>query len=191
MRLVTGIAVMGLVTLIPACAASRGDKMREAERTARAEQTADKLLERGKLFARVGDYTRASQYLTAALDAGAKPDEVLPTLMRVFVVSGRFRTAIQLGEQELTKQPEKHALRFLVGTLYAAIGRGDLAREHLERVLVAQPKHADAHFALAVLLRDGEADLVGADQHFREYLRLEPTGPHADEARGSLLKDVP
>lgn len=185
------LAVIALSLAVPSCATSRGDKVREAERTVRAEQTKDKLLERGKMFASVGDYTRASQYLTAALEAGAAPEAVLPTLMRVYVVSGRFRTAIQLGEQELTKRPEQHALRFLVGTLNAAIGRGDLAREHFERVIEAKPKHAEAHFALAVLLRDGENDPVGADKHFREYLRLEPKGPHAEEARGSLLKEVP
>lgn len=191
MNRVTGIIVMGLALAPSACAASRGDKVREAERTVRAEQTKEKLFERGKLFARVGDYTRASQYLTAALDAGAKPDDVLPILMRVYVVSGRYRTAIQLGEEELTKYPEKHALRFLVGTLYAAVGRLDMARDHLERVLAAKPKHAGAHYAMGVLLRDGENDPVGADQHFREYLKLEPTGAHAEEARGSLLKEVP
>jgi tetratricopeptide (TPR) repeat protein len=183
--------LLALLSVAPACAASRGEKVREAEKAVRAEQTADKLFERGKLFARIGDFTRASQYLSAALDAGANPDEVLPVLMRVLVVSARFRSAIQLGEQELTKHPEKHALRFLVGTLYSAIGRQDLAREHLERVLSARPKHAEAHYALAVLLRDGENDLVGADQHFREYLKLEPRGPHAEEAKGSLLKEVP
>ncbi|MBK7582474.1 MAG: tetratricopeptide repeat protein [Myxococcales bacterium] len=191
MRLRTAVLLISMAAATSACGASRGDKVREAERTVRAEQTADKLLHRGKLFARVGDFTRASQYLNAALDAGAKREEVLPTLMRVYVVSGRFRTAIQLGEEELAQRPENHALRFLVGTMFSAIGREDLAREYFERVLLAQPKHAEAHYALAVLLRDGENDLVGADRHFREYLRLEPTGAHAEEARGSLLKDVP
>jgi tetratricopeptide (TPR) repeat protein len=173
------------------CGASRADRVRETEKTVQKEQTPDKLLERGKLFARVGDYTRASQYLNSALDAGASPAEVLPILMKVYIVSGRFRLAIQLGEQQLTKTPEAHSLRFLVGTLYAAIGDNDRARENLERVVRAQPGHAEAHYALAVLLRDGSHDLVGADEHFRAYLKLEPTGPHAEEARGSLLQEVP
>jgi len=183
--------ILAATVLVAGCGATRGDRVREAERTAKREQTPDKLLERGKLFASVGDYTRASQYLTAALDAGAPNEEVMPILMRVYVVSGRFRLAIQLGEERLTKNPDEHALRYLVGTLYVAIGQNEAAREHLERVVTAQPGHADAHYTLAVLLRDAERDLVGADAHFREYLKLQPTGPHADEARGSLLQEIP
>lgn len=185
----------GLVPLIVlccvSCAPSRGDRAREVARTVRNEQTADKLLERGKLFMEVGDHTRASQYFTAALDAGANPDQVIPLLMRVYIISSRFRLAIELGEQQLVKRPEAHALRFLVGTLYAAIDQPDMAREHLERVVVAEPKNAEAQYALAVVLRDGQADPVGADQHFREYLKLEPNGKHAEEAKGSLLQEVP
>jgi len=32
---------------------------------------------------------------------------------------------------------------------------------------------------------------VAADPHFREYLRISPRGPHAEEAQASLLKSVP
>jgi tetratricopeptide (TPR) repeat protein len=180
-----------VLTLAAGCAPTRAERVQEAARTVRNEQTADKLLARGKLFMEIGDHTRASQYFTAAIDAGADPDQVIPLLMRVYIVSSRFRLAIELGEQQLVKKPEAHALRFLVGTLYAAIDQPDLAREHLERVVTAKPNHAEAHYALGVVLRDGEADPVGADKHFREYLRLEPQGKHADEARGSLLQEVP
>jgi hypothetical protein len=34
-------------------------------------------------------------------------------------------------------------------------------------------------------------DWVGADKHFREYLRIEPNGKHVEEAKGSLLHKVP
>lgn len=191
MRVATALACSHALALCAACGASRADRVRETEQTVRAEHTPDKLVARGKLFANTGDYTRASQYLNAALDAGADPDEVLPVLMRVYVVSGRFRLAIQTGEQQLTKNPEAHALRFLVGTLYAAVGQSDRAREHLERVVTARPKHAEAHYALGVVLRDAQKDPIGADEQFREYLKLEPRGRHADEARDSLLKELP
>jgi tetratricopeptide (TPR) repeat protein len=183
------LPVVAMVTL--SCAPSRGERAREVARTVKAEQTAEKLVARGRMFMEVGDHTRASQYFTAALDAGAAPDQVIPLLMRVYIISSRFRLAIELGEQQLVKKPEAHALRFLVGTLYAAIEQPDMAREHLERVVTAEPKNAEAQYALAVVLRDGQADPVGADEHFRVYLKLEPNGKHADEAKGSLLEVVP
>jgi Flp pilus assembly protein TadD len=191
MKLATRPAWLLAFALCAACGVSRADRVRETEKTVRTEHAPDKLFTRGKLFASTGDYTRASQYLTAAMDAGADPEQVLPVLMRVYVVSGRFRLTIQTGEQQLTKTPHAHALRFLVGTLYAAVGQSDRAREHLERVVSERPKHAEAHYALGVLLRDEQNDPVGADAQFREYLKLEPQGRHAEEARDSLLKELP
>jgi len=129
--------------------------MREAERTARAEQTADKLLERGKLFARVGDYTRASQYLTAALDAGAKPDEVLPTLMRVFV--GQRRSALQSSSVSRAHEAtEKHALRFLVGRCTPPSGVR-ISRASIWNECWWPAETLRSSLALGVLLRDAES----------------------------------
>ncbi len=172
------------------CGTSRVERVKTARETAEREQTPDKLVARGKLFAEMGDQTRAGQYFTAALDAGAQPSEVLPLLMRTYVATGRFRNAITIGEQYLKKSPKDAHLRFLVATLYLAIEEPERARDHLDHVLAQDTNNADAHYVLAVLLRD-HGDYVGADQHFREYLRLKPEGPHAEEARGSLLKSLP
>jgi tetratricopeptide (TPR) repeat protein len=180
-----------LGALLAGCVNDRTARVREAEQTVREEHTPEKLVERGKMFARLGDHTRASQYFSAAIESGASPGEVLPLLMRTYIVSQRYRLAIELGERYLTKDPRDHHLRFLVATLYDAIEESERARLHLERVLADNPKNAEAHYVLAVLLRDRERDWVGADHHFRQYLRLSPAGPHAEEARGSLLKSVP
>jgi tetratricopeptide (TPR) repeat protein len=189
MRAVLVLALVG--ALLPACVNKRGARIQETEKTVREEQTPEKLVVRGKMFARLGDYTRASQYFTSALDAGADPHEVLPLLMRTYVVSQRFRLAIEIGERYLSKHPNDHHLRFLVATLYSAVDQPQRAREHLVRVLSQNPANAEAHYVLAVLLRDRERDWVGADHHFRQYLRIDPAGPHAEEARSSLLKSVP
>ncbi len=78
----------------------------------------------------------------------------------------------------------------MVASFYSTIGDVAAARAELERVVKDRPDHAAAQFALGVLLRDEQGDLVQADLHFREYLRLDPQGAHVDEARGSLLKLV-
>ncbi|MBX3131067.1 MAG: tetratricopeptide repeat protein [Polyangiaceae bacterium] len=174
-----------------ACGSPQSKRMQEVESTVRREQAPDKLVERGKLFAKMGDHTRAEQYFASALEQGADPRTVLPMLMRSYVESARFRSAVSVGERFLVRNPKDHALRFLVATMHSAIGQNDRAKEHLQRVVRESDGHADAHYALAVLLRDVEQDHLGADQHFRRYLELLPEGPHAAEARDSLLKALP
>ncbi|MCL2724685.1 MAG: tetratricopeptide repeat protein [Polyangiaceae bacterium] len=159
--------------------------------TLRRETTIDKLVDRGKAFAMVGDMTRAEEYFTAALEQGANPHEVLPLVLDVCVRTGRYRSAAQHAENQLRKHPDDVSTRFVLGTLYVALGEPRQAREALEKVVEARPNEPKVRYALAVLARDSENDIVEADKQFREYLRLEPDGAHAEEARASLLKRVP
>jgi uncharacterized protein HemY len=166
--------VAGLLTCAACGPTTPADKAQADMATFRKEATTDKLVDRGKAFASVGDTTRAEEYLAAALDQGADPREVLPVLLQVCVQTGRYRSAIQHAENHLRKHPDDLRTRFVVGTLYAGIG-----------------ETKDAKAALDIVARDNENDVVGADRHFREYLRIEPNGSHAEEARASLLKRMP
>lgn len=159
--------------------------------TFRREATTNNLVDRGKAFASMGDTTRAEEYLAAALEQGADPREVLPMLLQVCVQTGRYRSAIQHAENHLRIHPADVRTRFVVGTLYVAIGETKDAKSNLETVVAARPNDASAHYALAVLARDSESDVASADRHFREYLRIDPSGAHAEEARASLLKRMP
>jgi Tfp pilus assembly protein PilF len=180
-----GLALAGCGPVTPA------EKAQADMVTFRKEATTTNLLDRGRGFAAVGDMTRAEEYLSAALDQGADAREVLPLLIEVCVRTGRYRSAIQHGEDHLRKYPDDVRTRFVVGSLYVAIGETKDAKANLETVVTARPDDAKAHYALAVLARDNENDVVGADKHFREYLRIEPNGAHAEEARASLLKRMP
>lgn len=179
-----------LVLAVTGCAQTPAQKAAADMRAFNNEATADKLFERGKGFASVGDYTRAEEYLAAAIDNGTSPRLALPLLMDVCVRGGRYRSAIQHGETQLRKHPNDHRTRLMVGTLYAALDEPARAREELDRVVEAKPDEPQAHYVLAVVARDKERDPIDADRHFREYLRLEPNGSHAEEARASLLKKV-
>lgn len=173
------------------CAAAPANKAQADMATLRRETTIDKLVDRGKAFAMVGDMTRAEEYFTAALEQGANPHEVLPLVLDVCVRTGRYRSAAQHAENQLRKHPDDVSTRFVLGTLYVALGEPRQAREALEKVVEARPNEPKVRYALAVLARDSENDIVEADKQFREYLRLEPDGAHAEEARASLLKRVP
>jgi len=178
-------------SLVLGCAPSPAAQIKTEFKVMRKEQTTEKLIQRGKTFAALGDGTRAEQYLAAAIEQGADPKQVLPLLLKVCISEQRYRVAIEYAEPELQKHPNDAPLRFVVASLYETIGDTVRARSELEKVVSIKPDFASAHFALAVLLRDEAHDLVAADLHFREYLRLAPDGPHAEEAQGSLLKTVP
>lgn len=182
--LLLGVA-LGLVAL--GCG---GNKVVAQSATVRAEETPEKLLARGRAFVTVGDFVRAEQYFASALQHGAEPRVALPLLLRACAEEKRYRAAIDYAEPELRRHPDDVKLRFVVASFYSTIGDVAAARTQLERVVKDKPDLAPAHFALAVLLRDEQGDLVQADIHFREYLRLDPSGAHVDEARGSLLKLV-
>jgi tetratricopeptide (TPR) repeat protein len=149
-----------------------------------------RMIDRAKAFAAIGDTTRAEQYFAAALNAGADERVVIPYLLTVCAQDGRYRVAIQYAEAYLKSHPNDISVRFVLGALYSAVGEDAPAREALRTVVDARPEDADAHYALGVLLRDNEHDYAGADQQFREYLRLKPRGVHAEEAEASLLKSV-
>ena len=173
------------------CARPAGAEMKSQLEAVRREQTWQRLYERGRAFAAVGDQTRAEQYLAAALDAGGDGKKILPVLMGVCVEAKKYRVAVDYGESYLKQNPADTRLRHLLGTLYLALGESKLARGHFEEVLRRSPDEAETHFALAVLYRDVEHDLLRADPHFRAYVRINPGGSHAQEARSSMLKSVP
>lgn len=186
-------AIVCACALLAGCASqtSNGAQVKEDLATMKAERSVDKLVARGRAFASVGDFTRAEQYLSAAIDAGGDAGTLLPELLRVCIASKRYRVAITYASPWLERHPDDTKLRFVVAALRASVGDADGADRDFAQLLRDDPNDATVHFAYAVLLRDQLGDLLRADQEFREYLRLDPHGAHVDEARASLLNSVP
>ena len=193
MRAAPSLAPSLALALALACGPSpptAQDRVKDATEF-RKEQAPDRLFAQWKAFAAVGDTTRAEQYLAAALAGGGDDHAIVPLLIEVCVADGRFRSAIEYAEPFVQKHPQDTHARFLLGTLYDGVGAFDRARAEYESVVASKPDAPDPHWALGILLRDEIKDPVLADTHFREYLRLSPSGEHTDETRASLLKEVP
>jgi Flp pilus assembly protein TadD len=112
-------------------------------------------------------------------------------LVSVCVRDGRYRMAIEHARGYLAAHPGDRRIRFVLGTLYSAVGDAEAAEAELQLVATADSENADVHYALGVLLRDQRGDPLQADEQFRAYLRLSPHGPHAEDARASMLQEVP
>lgn len=173
------------------CAESQQQRRVESVNEVRHEATAPRLQARGDAAAAMGDMTRAEQYFMAALAAGGDPRVLTRRLLVVCVADERYPAAASHGEDYLRTHPADTEVRYAVATVYIGLGDSEHARDELERVLVERPDLADAHYALATVLRQQGDSIVDADRQFREYIRLRPEGPYADAARASLLKSVP
>jgi tetratricopeptide (TPR) repeat protein len=179
--------LIGALSANVACTTTRARAPRtELPDSAHGQESAQRL-KQARQLARVGDYVRAEQYAESALDGGANPAEVEPLLLEVCIKDRRYRAAIDHGEGYLKRNPHDDAVRQLLATIYAVLGHADNARRELEIVLQHRPDSPSAHYELGVLLRDVLSDFADADRHFREYLRLDPNGPHAAEVKSSLL----
>lgn len=182
------IALATALALV-ACSSTPADRTQANLQTIQTEQSPERLFERGKGFAIVGDSTRAEEYFESAIEHGADSRQVMPHLLEICIRDGRYRVAIEHAEHHLSKYPQDVETHFVLGTLYAALGDSARAKTHVTFVIQSRPDESKARYAMAIILKDS-GDLVGADHEFREYLRIEPNGPHAEEARGSLLKSV-
>lgn len=150
----------------------------------------EQLANDGEGAATAGDFTRAEQYLSAALQRGAPPERILPRLLRVCINAHRYRAAVEYARPYLAEHEEAWALRFLVASIHVGLNEPLTASRHLELVLRHNPNHADSEFLLGSLLRDDLQNPGAADLHFRRYLELAPDGEHASAARAGLLRRV-
>lgn len=174
-----------LLLLIAGCAAQQGQRRPMPDPLQSVE--AEELYRRGGHFAQQGDYTRAEQYLTAAIERGYPETQALPLLMQVCVEASRLVSALAYAEPYLERHPEEWPLRMLVASIHMGLEQHEQARAELERVLTDAPDEpAQAHYFLGVLLRDRLDDVPGAQQHFRRYLALAPDGDHRAEALAAL-----
>lgn len=180
-----------LLILLGGCAKAADREASGPDSAAESRRESAELMARARALAANADYTRAEQYLNLAAQSGRDEAEVTPLLIDVCIKDQRYRNALQYAQEYLRRHPRAYRLRFVEATLLSALGDVARAREELEKVLNASPRHADAHYSLAVLLRDELGNHLEADAHFRSYLRLAPGGAHAEEAGQSLLEAMP
>jgi tetratricopeptide (TPR) repeat protein len=168
------LMVVGCASQAPAPPASPETLERQ-----RAE-IAHSLVETGRTFASQGDSVRAEQYFRAALGAGAPARDVLPLLISACVEGQRYRAAVAPAREYLREHPNAWRLRLVLANLLSGLGDYAGAVGELEQVVTLEPDHVLGHYALGVLYRDRLHEPERADQAFRTYLELDPTGAHAE-----------
>jgi tetratricopeptide (TPR) repeat protein len=176
-------ALLGASLLTAACGAPQ-----QHVESARHEASANILLEHADASRAVGDMTRAEQYYVAAREAGAPDKLIVRRLLLVCVADRRYPVAAQYAEQFLRRHPNDTDIQFAAASIQAALGEHERARALLEEVVRQEPRRAEAHYALASVLRERGQAVAAADQHDLAYLTIEPQGPLAEAARARLTR---
>lgn len=158
-------------------------------RQAMSAVNSEQLYQEGVLHARLGDSLRAEQYLTAARALGYDEGEIVSWLVRICINSNRYQSALAHAEPYLRRHPEDWPLRFVVANLYDALGETERAGRELEAVTEAAPEEPVAQYRLGVFYSERSLETEEARRAFENYLRLDPGGRYAAEARTRLQRD--
>jgi tetratricopeptide (TPR) repeat protein len=168
-----------------ACAGAESESRKVA--VVREESSANALFEKGRASAAVGDLTRAEQYFVASLKAGGNDKQIIRPLLLVCITDQRLPVALDYAEQYLYRHPKDLEVLFVTASIHAGLGDVRRARELFEVVARERPRSAEVHYALATVLRE-EGGSSQADRHDLEYLRLDPNGKYAEQARARLTE---
>jgi tetratricopeptide (TPR) repeat protein len=127
----------------------------------------------------------AAELLRAAMAAGGPRAEVCFQLAELLYRLGdvgaareRYYMAIELDEDFVEARNN-------LGCVLAEQGQAELAAAAFQGALACHPEYPDAHYHLARTL-DETGREAEAEHHWRQFLKLSPDSPWADEARDRL-----
>jgi tetratricopeptide (TPR) repeat protein len=157
------------------------------EAAAAAPATPEEMIQAAGQLEEEGDLQGAAEMYRAALVAGGPRAEVCFLLAELLyqmhepaAARERYYMAIELDEDYVEARAN-------LGCVLAELGERELAASAFQGALALYPDYADAHYHLARTLDElGRAD--EALGHWREFLRLSPASPWADEARERLAR---
>lgn len=99
--------------------------------------------------------------------------------LAIGLVTGGCDRMITPRSAQITKDAEN---KVADGNYLRAIALYESALDH-------SPRTADVHYRLALLYDDKLHDPLHALHHFKRYLTLAPSGPHANDAKNFMKKD--
>jgi tetratricopeptide (TPR) repeat protein len=145
----------------------------------------EELLAAAEQFEEAGQLRAAAEAYRTALAAGGPSAEICFLLAEALYQLGdlpaareRYYMAVELDETYVEARAN-------LGCVLAELGEYELAVSALQGALALHDDYEDAHYHLGRTL-DAMGRHEEAAQHWEAFLRLAPTSPWADEARGRL-----
>lgn len=112
--------------------------------------------------------------------------EALVSLGNLYYKIQDWQSATQMYQKALKINPLDTDIRTNMATAYYYLGESNKATRQLHEVLASDPNHAEAHYALGMILWKNKSDYRLALREFENYLQLAPSGIKARAARENI-----
>ncbi|HEU5312096.1 MAG TPA: tetratricopeptide repeat protein, partial [Candidatus Eisenbacteria bacterium] len=99
--------------------------------------------------------------------------------------SHQWERAIEHYQKALDQNPKNGDVRVDMAIAYHQIGQNDRAAQEIQRVTKETPDHRNAWLNLGVV-NAAMGDNAGAIRAWEQYLKLEPSSPHAAAIRAQI-----
>ena len=132
------------------------------------------------------DIQKQISMLQGILKEDPKNLKALVELGNLYFDADQFASAIQFYARALEIEPKNPNVRTDMGIMYRKKGDPDRAIAEFKRAAQDDPKHVNSRYNMGVVLLHDKADIKGAIQAWEEYLKVEPTGPRAENIRNQM-----
>jgi cytochrome c-type biogenesis protein CcmH/NrfG len=134
------------------------------------------------------DWQRQIESLQSILKDDPKNVKALVQLGNAYFDADQFDRAIETYSQVLEVDPKNADVRTDLGIMYRRKGNFNRAIAEFKKAAEGDPKHVNSRYNLGIVLLHDQGDLKGAIKAWEDFLKVEPTGPRAENIRNQMGK---
>jgi cytochrome c-type biogenesis protein CcmH/NrfG len=134
------------------------------------------------------DMQKQISMLQGILKEDPKNLKALVELGNLYFDTDQIDSAIQVYSRALELDPKNADVRTDMGIMYRRKGDPDRAISEFKKAAQDDPKHVNSRYNMGVVLLHDKADIKGAIQAWEQFLKVEPTGPRAENIRNQMEK---
>jgi tetratricopeptide (TPR) repeat protein len=134
------------------------------------------------------DVQKQIGFLQSVLKDDPKNLNTLIQLGNAYFDSGQFDRGIETYSKALEIDPNNADVRTDLGIMYRRKGDYDRAIAEFKKAAEIDPKHVNSRYNLGIVLLHDKGDIKGAIKAWEDYLKVQPTGPRAENIRNQMTR---
>jgi tetratricopeptide (TPR) repeat protein len=134
------------------------------------------------------DVQKQIGFLQSVLKDDPKSLNTLIQLGNAYFDSGQIDRAIETYSKALEIVPNNADVHTDLGIMYRRKGDYDRAIAEFKKAAEIDPQHVNSRYNLGIVLLHDKGDIKGAIKAWEDYLKVQPTGPRAENIRNQMTR---